>query len=506
MVFMIYPDYNDVKSRKYTQAWIHKEYPEFYLYLLDRYSFCNSWGEKVYCFYNHIDLHPQCPVCGKLLTFLDPQSGYRKYCSPACAHKDPIYIQNIKNACIEKYGVDNVAKSKIVQDKMKSTCIERYGVSNALQNESIRDKVKRTCLERYGVENVGSLRLLDVISNDKINDKYTYICPHHDCDRCSEKTYICTRYTHNNRKELGSELCTNILPERPGNNNDTYIEHMVRGWLDDKNIQYETNVRNVIYPNEIDIYIPGRNIAIECNGVYWHSDKRKLRKYHINKYHECEKKGIELISLWEDQLLNQPEICKNIILSKLGIYQKRYYARCCDIKEISSDICNDFLDRYHLQGHVNGCVRIGLYYGGELLSVMVFGKSRKCMNTRNNDWEMYRFCNKEGIQVVGGCSKLFLFFLEIYTPSRIISFSNNDISSGHIYRKLGFSFDHETLGYWYIDRKMKRYHRYSFTKGNLIKRGFDISKSESEIMSEIGYYRIYDSGQKKWIYTNEIPS
>ena len=69
-----------------------------------------------------------------------------------------------------------------------------------------------------------------------------------------------------------------------------------------------------------------------------------------------------------------------------------------------------------------------------------------------------------------------------------------------IYQKLGFHLDHETIGYWYIDRKMKRYHRYSFTKGKLINDGFDKNKTEREIMRNIGYYRIYDSGQKRWKY------
>lgn len=497
---MKYPTYSEVKTRKYTQGWIHKDYPIFYSYLIDTYPFCNSWGEKVYCFYNHINVHPTCPICNKTLTFLDPQLGYRKYCSPACAHKDPSYIQNIKNACIAKYGVDNVAKSKSTQDKMKATCLERYGVENALQNDEIKNKAKATCLERYGVENVGLLRTADVVCLDKIEDKYIYNCPHPGCDKCIEKTYMCSRDTHNNRKNLGSELCTNLLPERPGNNNDTYIEHIVRGWLDDNNIQYQTNVRNVIYPNEIDIYIPDKKIAIECNGIYWHSDEKKSKKYHLNKYHECEKNGITLISLWEDQLQNKPEICKNIILSKIGIYQKRYYARKCHIKEVSPDECREFLNNYHLQGYTNGHIRIGLYYNDELLSIMVFGKSRRCMNNKGGDWELYRFCNKCGIQIIGGSSKLFAFFIKTYSPSRIISFSSNDISSGSIYQKLGFHLDHETIGYWYIDRKMKRYHRYSFTKGKLINDGFDKNKTEREIMRNIGYYRIYDSGQKRWKY------
>ena len=50
---------------------------------------------------------------------------------------------------------------------------------------------------------------------------------------------------------------------------------------------------------------------------------------------------------------------------------------------------------------------------------------------------------------------------------------------------------------------MNRHHRYNFRKDQLVKEGFDASKSEFTIMEERGYYRIYDSGQTKWVYKKE---
>ena len=34
--------------------------------------------------------------------------------------------------------------------------------------------------------------------------------------------------------------------------------------------------------------------------------------------------------------------------------------------------------------------------------------------------------------------------------------------------------------------------------------GYDASKSEVEIMHELGHYRIWGCGQKKWIYEPQI--
>ena len=142
-------------------------------------------------------------------------------------------------------------------------------------------------------------------------------------------------------------------------------------------------------------------------------------------------------------------------------------------------------------------IKIGLFYEGELLSVMTFGK-RKLFG--DNDWEMVRFCNKGGIQIVGGASKLLSQFIKDYKPSKIISFSSHDISNGNVYEKLGFKKEGESkTSYWYIDKNFKRYHRYNFTKYQLIKDGYDRSKTEEQIMNDRGYWRIYDSGQSKYI-------
>jgi len=46
----------------------------------------------------------------------------------------------------------------------------------------------------------------------------------------------------------------------------------------------------------------------------------------------------------------------------------------------------------------------------------------------------------------------------------------------------------------FIERK----YRYNYRKSNLIKQGFDINKTEQEIMFENGYDRIWDCGSFKY--------
>ena len=80
-----------------------------------------------------------------------------------------------------------------------------------------------------------------------------------------------------------------------------------------------------------------------------------------------------------------------------------------------------------------------------------------------------------------------------------MSYSDNSRSNGDMYRKIGFNLESETVPnyYWVIDGIRK--HRFNFRKDRLVKMGYDSSKTEIEIMNELGYYRIFDSGSKKWI-------
>ena len=70
---------------------------------------------------------------------------------------------------------------------------------------------------------------------------------------------------------------------------------------------------------------------------------------------------------------------------------------------------------------------------------------------------------------------------------------------------LGFETDENiSQSYWYIEPKtMKRYHRSSFTKHEIVKKGWkdkiDNSWTEKQAMAEQGYFCIYDTGQQKWI-------
>ena len=262
----------------------------------------------------------------------------------------------------------------------------------------------------------------------------------------------------------------------------------------------EPNNKTVLSGKELDIYIPSHKLAIEFNGLYWHSEEYLDNKYHLDKTIECEKLGIQLIHIFEDEWLYKKDIVKSRLKNLLGFNDIKIYGRKCLIKEVDSNETKDFLNKNHVQGNVNSPIKLGLYYENELVSLMTFGGLRKVLGNKDKDdsYELVRFCNKLNTTVIGGADKLLKYFIKTYKPKEIISYADRRWSQGNLYKKLGFTFVHNSKpNYFYIINKTRK-HRFSYRKDILIKEGFDTNKSEREIMNERKIHRIYDCGNKKY--------
>ena len=82
--------------------------------------------------------------------------------------------------------------------------------------------------------------------------------------------------------------------------------------------EYNTNNRNVISPNEIDIFLSYYKLAIEYDGLYWHSSSVVGENYNHNKTLKCLEKGIKLIHIFEDEWKLKTNIVKSILTHRLG--------------------------------------------------------------------------------------------------------------------------------------------------------------------------------------------
>lgn len=258
------------------------------------------------------------------------------------------------------------------------------------------------------------------------------------------------------------------------------------------------NDRNLIKPLELDIVLPDIKLAIEYNGLMYHSSgdtkykqfQNTDKDYHLNKTNLVESKGYQLFHIFESDNI---EIWKSMINYKIGLC-KKIYARKCMIKEVNNDDAKDFLDKNHIQGFCNSKIKIGLYFKDELVSLMTFGKPRF---NKKYEWELLRFCSKCDYVVIGSASKLLNHFRKNYKGS-IISYANRRWSNGNLYKKLGFIEINKTKpNYFYFkENENLLYSRHSFQKHKLAKllQNFDSNLSEEQNMFDNGYRQIFDCG------------
>jgi len=260
------------------------------------------------------------------------------------------------------------------------------------------------------------------------------------------------------------------------------------------------NSRAIIPPLELDIYVPSKKIAIEYNGVYWHSTFQKGKYYHVDKFLKCRDEGVHLIQIFEDEWVTKPTIIMNRLKAILG-HAPKLHGRKTVASKIPNEEGAEFVNDHHIQGKASCSVSYGLHHRGDLVAVMTFGRSR--YHNTENAWELIRYCSIG--TVVGGASKLFKQFMNDYNPSEIVSYANRCWSyDGGLYKALGFTNVTESdrnVGYYYI-KNNKRHHRSSFTKKRLVEMGYDESLTEETIMINNGFLKIHDAGNYKFQINN----
>jgi hypothetical protein len=433
-----------------------------------------------------------CPICNT--NFNVRKKINKKFCSEKCRKEWQCKPENIKyrmdktkESILKKYGVDNTFQVDSIKIKALNSLRETFSKRGAeiMKNNFKNFEIKRQKIlfDRF-YEN--GYKILEFVDNDiKVQHSDGHI-------------FIENRKLLVNRLNHDVELSTILQPIGASR---TTFELKICKFLENNNIRYSPNNRKII-DGELDIYLPDYNLAIEINGLYWHSECYLNDDYHIIKTNKCFEKNIQLLHFFEDELIEKFDIVESIIKSKLGIINNKVYARKCVIREIDAKTSAEFLNGNHIQGNVNSSIKIGLFYNNELVSLMTFGKLRNVLGNKQHidgEYEMLRFCNKLNTVVIGGASKLYNYFKIKFTPIIVISFANLRYSHGELYEKLGFEFKNNTSpNYWYVIGK-KRKHRFLFRKDVLVKEGYDINKTEHQIMSERKIPRIYDCGNIKYI-------
>ncbi len=436
-------------------------------------------------------------------------------------------VEKSKAISLLKYGVEsksqleetrkklseiNKTNSAERTEKRNKTNMERYGTCDFINS----DKAKKTIVEKYGsIENYNSE--MGKQRKERFKNASEKFCKENDCSMFSEIFEIGTKHKDTTLdwclKQTNVKLLTfenvfyiknydipliNEQLDKIGKNyshsskDEQDLVKFIKSIYSDEIIE---NDRSIIFPKELDIYIPNKKVAIEFDGLYWHStEHQKNKNYHLDKTVMCEEKGIRLIHIFEDEWKCKKDIVKSIISSSLGIYKEKIFARKYEIKKIDDYTFRKFCNDNHIQGECNSSDRLGLFYNGELVQCVGFGKSRFI----RNETELLRMVTKLNTQVIGGFSKLMKHY-----NKECISYVDRRLFNGNDYLSSGFEKILINKPNYYYTKKFERFYRMNFTKKNIAKKfpkEFDESLTEEQNMKKLGYYHIYDCGTIKVKY------
>jgi hypothetical protein len=446
-------------------------------------------------------------------------------------------VEKWKQNNIKKYGVDVPFKLNIIKNKYKQTCLEKYGekfpwkyngkmfkrnLKEKYNNENYNNhkKYKQTCLIKYNVNHYSKTEDFKIkssltqgkefykllFSSDRLKNKVEPLFDIEDYKNCRTlyefKCKKCGNIFEDTLKDGRIPRCTNCYPIKTGSSEmEIELKKYIKKIIPNENIIY--NDRSILNGKELDIYIPNKKIAIEFDGLYWHSEisGNKDKNYHLNKTKICLKNNIQLIHIFEDEWINKKDIIKFRLKNLLIENRDAIYARKCDIKEITKEQKNNFLNKYHLQGSISSNINFGLFQENKLLSVICLGSLRKALgsNNKKNEYEILRFASNK--KVIGGFAKLIKHFIRLYNPKKIITYADRKWSDGNIYKINKFEKKSETNpNYWYLDKKRNRFHRFGFRKDILNEKleNFDPNLTEWQNMQLNGYDRIWDCGNVKY--------
>lgn len=297
------------------------------------------------------------------------------------------------------------------------------------------------------------------------------------------------------------------IGEMGGDRFTSKAEVEISNYLTDKGL-FNKKDRSILDGQELDIYIPSKQVAIEYNGNVWHTEYfgGKDRNYHINKLNNCNQKGVKLIQIFEDEYLSNKELILNKIGYILGLnYDKeKVYARQCEVRTIYKYEAEEFLNKYHVQGFARATIYYGAFYKENLVGVMCF----KDGNIKNKCWDIVRFATNYNYRCIALGSKMFSAFLKDTKATEVISFADRRWTTDiydNLYTKMGFVVD--SVGrpdYKYYLMKNgtnRRIHKMSLSKKTMqTKYELDSRMTESEMAKELGYDRIWDCGLVKYVW------
>lgn len=461
--------------------------------------------------------------------------------------------EKTRKTSLERYGSNCFTQTEQYRDALRETSLRRFGVTHFSMNPSVKRRREQTNLERHGVKSLLSSEspvrkkfserltrertwtLQDPEKQKKCSDQKKKLFEERLKEfsfenvkllSASDRLFRCVTCDSTFQTEnISINKCSSHFPrcpvcKPPGKpaKNSLFHEEF-RGWLltEVPGLAFTENDRSVCKTinKEVDFFFPEQKVAIELNGLYWHSETfgGKTRSYHLLKTRAAEEAGVRLLHIFHDEWEFKKAIVKSKVLHILGHSKaERLHARKLTIREIGKKKANQFLQRNHIQGReFSAQVCLGAFDGSQLVGVMTFGKPRISTGQKPQEGkvELIRYAVDIDKRIPGLATRLLRAFLRLSPDVReVFSYADRRWSSagscGLLYPSLGFQHV-STSGpsYFYLLRNeeyKKRHSRFKFRKSELDKKLKDFNPvlSEWQNMKNCQHDRIWDCGTLKF--------
>jgi G:T-mismatch repair DNA endonuclease (very short patch repair protein) len=404
-------------------------------------------------------------------------------CSAKCTGNNPVNVAKMSQ--VQK------SNSKERWEKTQETNLKKYGVYHNNHIESCKEarKEKRKLWSEKTIAETFAKYGLDINNYNSKEKLEKVIEAHSSLEEISQLFNgmpVMTVYRHMLRYDV-----------KMYHKQTSGGEREICSFVESLGVEIKTNDRLIIKPYELDVVIPEKKIAIEFDGIYWHSEKAARGefdpKWHLKKTQMCDKAGYQLIHIFENDWKLKKEICKSIIAAKLGIFREKIHARKCEVVLVPHNESKEFFERTHIQGYAQAKVTIGLKIDNKLIMACSFGKPRF---STESDWELIRFSSELNLTVIGGFGKILSHFKKNY-PGTLLTYCDMKYSNGSTYSKFGKLIRQTEPGYSWCSLQNPPLSRYQTQKHKLEKifpNSYSNDKTENQILSENGYYKLYDCG------------
>lgn len=419
---------------------------------------------------------------------------------------------HMKQTCLERYGVDNFAKSSEFTTRSRNTCQAKYGVDNPMQSEVVKAHLKATNQSRLGVDWPQQSKA--------VMDKTTVTCTEKYGGRGWAARSIREKSLATHEERYGSTHWRGNVELTAKVNNTCLEKHGVEWPCQYPQVkQYYSNdsepnrafeelliANNILYEREFGIGhysydFKINNVLVEVDPTPTHNSTWGIfgceptpQFYHKDKTQVAESAGYRCIHVfdWDNVYL---------IIQQLKT-RPRIFARQCTVGPVDQDIKKQFVKRFHLQSDVKSAINVGLYYNGEIVSVMTFGKPRY---NQKYEYELLRYCSS--YQVVGGAEKIWKYFMDNYSPNSVISYCDKSKFTGKVYEQLGMTLKSTSVSKHWYNMSFKKH----VTDNLLRQRGFDQlfnahygkGTNNEELMKQHKFVEVYDAGQATYVWNKE---